>query len=393
MITSNNELLRGYVEGYYGRLLAWPDRGRIVAELEKLGMNCFFYAPKEDAKHRFTWRESYSEQWRQAFRRFCADAGARGVTVIAGLAPGLDFNFNHLEGGPDFQILCDKARAHLTDGAAAISLLMDDIDEKFDSHSASFSSEGQAHAALGNALSDVLEQPVFVVPRVYANDIAKHSPGYLADFVTASFSNNPIFFSGSHIVAEKIKQTDFDAFANNRRNRVIVWDNLYANDYCPRRLFVGPWTGRDDATEILLNPTGLIETDLLLLNIMAACHGSDDKQSAWKSVMVEHNIPTAFFQVSRYFNLPPFDFADLAVNPIGSAMVNSTDLAPIMVALDRLQWQWKTALSREWYPFLMGLRHDLRFAAGQLSDITIQKTYTSALASALVGSLKLDRQV
>ena len=27
-------------------------------------------------------------------------------------------------------------------------------------------------------------------------------------------------------------------------NEIIFWDNFYANDYCPRRFFIGPTLGR-----------------------------------------------------------------------------------------------------------------------------------------------------
>ena len=49
---------------------------------------------------------------------------------------------------------------------------------------------------------------------------------------------------------------------------MIIWDNFYANDYCPRRLFLGPWRAVN-LPDVMLNPTGMIETDLLLLDLMS----------------------------------------------------------------------------------------------------------------------------
>ena len=37
--------------------------------------------------------------------------------------------------------------------------------------------------------------------------------------------------------------------------KIIIWDNYYSNDYCPRRIFVGPLTGRKNINDIMINPT------------------------------------------------------------------------------------------------------------------------------------------
>ena len=42
------------------------------------------------------------------------------------------------------------------------------------------------------------------------------------------------------------------------KNKVIYWDNFYANDYCPRRLFVGPYSGRKNIKNIMINPKNKI---------------------------------------------------------------------------------------------------------------------------------------
>ena len=44
-------------------------------------------------------------------------------------------------------------------------------------------------------------------------------------------------------------------------HQTVIWDNLYCNDYCPRRLFVGEYTHRPVDIPVLLNGTGgLIQT-------------------------------------------------------------------------------------------------------------------------------------
>ena len=138
--------ITGYAEGYYGRLLSWAERARLLATLQSLGMNTYYYAPKEDPWHRFDWRTPYPQKWLEEFRAFCHEARQRDVVVVAGVAPGLDFDFSHLPDGEDFRLLVSKCAFLLENGASAISLLMDDIDTDFSLHAGGFANEGEAHA-------------------------------------------------------------------------------------------------------------------------------------------------------------------------------------------------------------------------------------------------------
>ena len=61
---------RGYIEGYYGRLLNWTERNHLTAVLAETGMNTYLYAPKEDPAHRFNWRQDWDADWWQHFGEF-----------------------------------------------------------------------------------------------------------------------------------------------------------------------------------------------------------------------------------------------------------------------------------------------------------------------------------
>ena len=49
------------------------------------------------------------------------------------------------------------------------------------------------------------------------------------------------------------------------------------------------------------------------------------------------------------------------------------DTTPALAALDQLLWRWKSPLQREWYPLLMGLKHDLAIGDNTLPLIRLQK--------------------
>ena len=362
----------GYIEGYYGRLFDWPARHELVAVMGGLGMNSYLYAPKDDAAHRFAWRTPYDAEWLSGFADFAAAAARQNIDVMAGIAPGLDFNFAELEKtrNGDFACLVKKAEQLSADGVSHIVLLMDDIAADFDDRAGPFESEGTAHAARANHLMQAVDLPVIVVPRIYADslvDVADpNSLSYLKDLTAKLAPDCPIVYCGNDIVAHRIGG---DASGHIADSRMLIWDNFYANDYCPRRLFIGPWRRPSGASNILLNLTGLIETDKLLLEVMLI----GDDVDKWRDLLGKH-LPPAFFTVAYYFDAPCGFAPKFAAPPVEVALA----------AVDQLLWQWKSPLHREWYPVLMGLKQDLLIADQQMPDERIVKTQSAALSGALL---------
>ena len=374
--------VQGYAEGYYGRLPSWEERSQLLDTLASNQQNTYYYAPKEDPCHRLQWRTPYSTQWRDNFARFCEKARQSAIQVVAGIAPGLDFDFNHLQGGADIQALKAKAIGLLEDGASGVSLLLDDIDENFAEHSAGIASEGEAHALLANLLGEALEQSLWITPRVYANELARQSPHYLPDFLRTLDSSHTVIYCGSDVVARIAATVDIQSVSHMYGHAMILWDNLYANDYCPRRLYLGEWSGRSSPQGVLLNPTGMINTDRLLLDLMA-CGSQNESASGlclhddWWGVLQSHGVPACFKHIARYFYHPVFNDQTY----LSPALADATT----MEAIEHCLWRWKTPLSREWYPYIFGLKHDLLLATQSLPDIRIQKTQNPPLVERLLG--------
>jgi protein O-GlcNAcase/histone acetyltransferase len=372
----------GYIEGYYGRLFDWRDRNRLLGGVAAAGMTSYFYAPKEDACHRQFWRQPYDRAWQAEFAQFAATASAKNIHLIAGIAPGVDFDFASLDASMDpkndFTILVAKARQFLSNGTGMIALLMDDIAADFEARSGSFTNEGRAHAALANRLGSAIDAPIIVVPRIYADSLITpddaQSLTYLEQFVGHLDQHHQVVYCGDDIVALR---PFGDAGGHLDPASIIIWDNLYANDYCPRRLFLGPWRSAD-MPHIMLNPTGMIETDLLLLELMAgardqAGRGSDAGKAYWREVMQKSAVPDTFFDIAAYFDAP-YGFA---------AEFEMPSAKTALAALDVLLWCWKSPLQREWYPYLMGLKQDILLSNGELSLERIEKTQMAPLAHQL----------
>ena len=120
--------INGYIEGYYGKILNWNDRRRILINLKKNNLNSYFYCPKEDLNHRLNWRKPYSKKWLTSFNIFCNKAIHLELNVLTGISPGLDFNFKN--NSNDFEFLFSKALNLINNGSKYIVLMFDDIPEK-----------------------------------------------------------------------------------------------------------------------------------------------------------------------------------------------------------------------------------------------------------------------
>ena len=375
-----NKDIVGYIEGFYGKLLTWNDRTNIVNSLSKNKMNAYFYAPKEDVNHRLNWRKKYSKEWRSSFRTFAKYSKNKKIEVIAGIAPGLDFDFRAFNNSSvkeeifDFRILYDKAKTFLRDGASAIALLLDDIPNNYQEKFGDTISEGTSHGNLANMLSRTLKQKIFFVPRIYADELIQENPFYLNSLSMVLDPKIKVFYCGKNVVSKNL--SNYKQINKTLKNKIIFWDNYYANDYCPRRLFIGPYLNRKNINNIMINPTGLINTDLLILDIFANNFYKKYNLKEGTKLLSIHGVPKQFMKIKKFFLKP-----DFGSNPLAQKVnVKITDFE----ALDFLLWKWKGELSREWYPFILGLKYDLQINKNLLTLERKIKTQTPPLSEFII---------
>ena len=384
MKKNNNENnTTGYIEGYYGKLLSWDNRKLIVESLQKNNMNTYFYAPKEDENHRLNWRKKYNLKWRKDFREFTKFSKTNNINVIAGIAPGLDFDFNKLNDKTqknkslDYTLLHNKAKQLLDDGATSIALLLDDIPEDFINKFGNKISEGTSHGILTNMLSKSLGKNIYFVPRIYADELIDDEPYYLKDLSSILNPKIKVFYCGKNVISKTL--TNYSTIKKVLNNDIIYWDNYYANDYCPRRFFIGPYIGRKNLNNIMVNLTGLINTDLMILDIVAGNFNDTIFTNKWKTILKSHGVPIIFHKIKQYVLKP-----DFGSNPLPNSLdVNVKHIE----ALDFLLWKWKGELSREWYPYLFSLKHDLQLKLNILTYERLIKTQTIPLSEYVIKKL------
>ena len=273
----------------------------------------------------------------------------------------------------DFILLYQKAKQLLDDGATSIALLLDDIPENYKNKFGNKISEGSSHGLLANKLSEKLGQCIYFVPRIYADELIENDPFYLKDLSKILNHKIIVFYCGKNVVSKRLM--NFSKINKILSNDIVFWDNYYANDYCPRRFFIGPYIGRNNLTNFMINPTGLIKTDLLILDIIASCFNKKLSMNEWLRILNNHGVPKIFNKIKQFFLKP-----DFGPSPQPSSFDTSDKH---FEALDFLLWKWKGELSREWYPYLFGLKHDLQLKKNILTSERLIKTQTSPLSKYL----------
>ena len=51
----------------------------------------------------------------------------------------------------------------------------------------------------------------------------------------------------------------------------------------------------------MYNLTGLIKTDLLILDIINECIKNKNKFEGWKKALIKNKVPSNFFKISNFF--------------------------------------------------------------------------------------------
>ena len=124
---------------------------------------------------------------------------------------------------------------------------------------------------------------------------------YLKGLSLSIPSTIPVFWTGKEVVSKEISNSDLEDLKRILPNPILVWDNYYANDYCPTRFFVGPYLGRsfteENAIGCGINPTGLPLTDSFLYKQMTQSCSTEE-------LFKQFQVPDVFLSVLPFFSSP-----------------------------------------------------------------------------------------
>jgi protein O-GlcNAcase/histone acetyltransferase len=248
--------------------------------MEAWGMNTYLYGPKDDVKVRTLWRVPYSDEEARELRGLIAACGERGLTFVYALGPGLDMTYVSPEDGAALEA---KVEQLLQLGVEHFTLLFDDIPHTMSTQDeATFASFAEAQCAVTNRFFDhqrrhVPEGRLFFCPTDYCGRMAKPNvleSSYLQEIGERLHPEIDIFWTGPEIVSETIPVPTVLDLQTVLRRKPLIWENLHANDYDIRRIYLGPFAGRelalrDEVVGVLSNPNNEFEANFVPLWTLA----------------------------------------------------------------------------------------------------------------------------
>ncbi|KAK6043403.1 hyaluronoglucosaminidase [Cooperia oncophora] len=171
-------------------------------------------------------------------------------------------------------------------GCESFALLFDDIEcEMNETDRECFSSFVSAQVAVTNEVYEYLGRPqFFFCPTEYCESRAvpslEHSE-YLATLGEELISDVHILWTGPRVISRNITVEHIRNVSKILRRRPLIWDNLHANDYDQKRVFMGEFSGRPVALKketagILMNPSCKYELNFVPLLTFADWNASND---------------------------------------------------------------------------------------------------------------------
>lgn len=264
----------GVLEGFYGRPWTWDERVEVMDFCAARGMTHYVYAPKDDPKQRHHWREPYTEEELDQFRRLAAEGG---MTLGCSVSPGLSIDYRS---GEDRALLMAKIESMVSAGAKLIQLQFDDIPHRPEL--------GVEHADITTWVHTHLagRAELAMCPVEYVGWSRTPYLDALADGLPEDVS---IAWTGRYVVNESIPVEDAEARTEVLGGRKpSLWDNFPVNDaLMSDQLFLGPLRGRDP--ELLEHLDGIMFNALVQphagLLPMASCAAwlrGEDPVEAWQ---------------------------------------------------------------------------------------------------------------
>ncbi|KAI5713796.1 hypothetical protein M8J76_005634 [Diaphorina citri] len=267
------EGLRKRKNRFYGRPWTTEQRKDLFVKLKKWDMDSYLYAPKDDYKHRAYWRDLYSVEEAEHLTGLISAAKEQGIDFYYALSPGLDITYSSgkevatlkrkleqvaqfgcrlditYSSGKEVATLKRKLEQVAQFGCRGFALLFDDIEsEMSEADKEVFQSFAHAQVSVTNEVFEHLGQPKFMLcPTQYCSTRAvpnvKNSE-YLNTLGSKLAKEIDIMWTGPKVISRLLTVENIEDITEVLRRPPIIWDNIHANDYDQKRIFLGPYQGR-----------------------------------------------------------------------------------------------------------------------------------------------------
>ncbi|XP_041116614.1 protein O-GlcNAcase-like isoform X2 [Polyodon spathula] len=299
------KFISGVVEGFYGRPWTMEQRKELFRRLQKWGLNTYLYAPKDDYKHRVFWREMYSVEEAEQLMTLISAAKEYGIEFIYAISPGLDITFSNQKEVVTLKRKLDQISQF---GCKSFALLFDDIEHNIcPADKEVFSSFAHAQVSLTNEIFQYLGEPetFLFCPTEYCGTFCypnvSQSP-YLLTVGEKLLPGIDVLWTGPKVVSKDITVESIEEVSRILKRAPVIWDNIHANDYDQKRLFLGPFKGR--STEliprlkgVLTNPNCEFETNFVAIHTLATWYKSNMNGVRKDVVMSDSEDSTVSIQI------------------------------------------------------------------------------------------------
>ncbi|CAJ1067603.1 protein O-GlcNAcase [Xyrichtys novacula] len=303
--TGLRKFISGVVEGFYGRPWTMEQRKELFRRQQKWGLNTYLYAPKDDYKHRMFWRELYSVEEAEQLMTLISAAKEHGIEFIYAISPGLDITFSNQKEVSALKRKLDQV-THF--GCKSFALLFDDIDHNMcPADKEVFSSFAHAQVSITNEIYQYLGEPetFLFCPTEYCGTFCypnvPQSP-YLHTVGEKLLPGIDVLWTGPKVVSKDISVESIEEVSKILRRAPVIWDNIHANDYDQKRLFLGPYKGR--STEliprlkgVLTNPNCEFESNFVAIHTLATWYKSNMNGVRKDIVMTDGEDSTVSIQI------------------------------------------------------------------------------------------------
>jgi hypothetical protein len=236
-------MLRGVVEGFYGREWNWEARRSYVSFLRDMGLNAYIYCPKGDPHLRKRWREAWPAGTAAELAGLAQQFREHGLSWGVGLSPFALYE----DYSPAARRALQQRVAQLRDlGGNILAILFDDMPGDIADLAAR---QGEIVADV-RAWSDA--EHLLVCPTYYSPDpvLEQHfgtrPPAYWRDLGEVLPEDVGIFWTGNEVCSRTIHGDDLRSITSDLRRRPVLWDNYPVNDGARacRFLHLSPLPGR-----------------------------------------------------------------------------------------------------------------------------------------------------
>eukprot|EP00056_Hartaetosiga_gracilis_P007569 m.109867 g.109867 ORF g.109867 m.109867 type:complete len:535 (-) comp12741_c0_seq8:55-1659(-) len=239
----------GVVEGFYGKPYSAVQRCDMFGLMNGWGMNTYLYAPKNDRKHRAEWRSPYNGTELGQLSELLSEAKANNIEFIYAVSPGLDMIYSSQH---ERDILQTKLQQVQQLGCNSFALLFDDIDACLSEEDEPlFESFAHAHCEVANYIFNVMTpQRLLFCPTEYCASFASPTVVESEYLRTVGKRLNKLIhfmWTGDAVISRLITDDALEELHSVVGRKCVIWDNLHANDYDRRRLFMGSYSGRSFA--------------------------------------------------------------------------------------------------------------------------------------------------